>query len=338
MTGRSGARLRRRALAAAAVAATFATLLVAARAQVDRYVLRTWYGETVTKSLGDAPPGGPARPRVTCAALAVLVLDDHVVARRVADALAEDLAERAGVPVPVHDVSSAPFTGGAAPVDVLALVDRVHLEAVDALVVQRCQVRLNVSLGRPPRAAAEGRVLTRDADGGLGPDAPFALEYSVDGHWQLFGLAGPEAPSEAAAASIRRGLAPLLDAVEWCVAPDAGAATSVAAPASPPHAPAGEAQHVYDVLRRDGARESLLQVTTVGDWRAALTDAVTRARSDGFVPVALLERVPPALDAAVLQRGSERLEYAIAYMQDSVRDAREQRQMLTVLHRVAPAR
>jgi hypothetical protein len=168
-------------VAALLVGAACVSICAARRGLLSWHHLRTWYSEEVMTHLGlphtEVPSGEPVpRPRVECSGLAVLVLDDHPLARRVAAALAAQLASAAGGDVPVHDASAAAFAPGeAARADVLALVDLVHLDVEDWLVYQRCQVRLNVALGRPPRAVNEGREPARGSGEVLDHDASFAL-------------------------------------------------------------------------------------------------------------------------------------------------------------------
>lgn len=346
----SAHRRRVRALGVGALIVVGACVLIGAarRGRLSWRHVRTWYSEEVSAHLGlpptevpaEAPAGVPAeapvrRPRVECSGLAVLVLDDHPVARRVAAALAADLASAAGGIVPVHDASAAAFApGAAARVDVLALVDLVHFDAEDWFVYQRCQVRLNVAIGRPPRAVNDGREPVRRSGEVLDQGASFALEYSVDGHWELAGLAERGEHFTAAASSIAAGLRPVVAAVQWVRGDVPVLAEAAALPELPELVPAGTLQRIYEIVRPSGAREALLQVTTERDWIVEFERLEALARGLGWQRVngALLQGGRPR--ATVLERAGERLEVTLAYMQGTLRAASEQRQVLTLLHRI----
>jgi hypothetical protein len=277
---------------------------------------------------------------VRCAEIAVLVLDDHPLARLVAAALAADLQAALGRRVHVHDAGAAPYTPKGAHTDVLALVDLVHLDAEDWLVDQRCQVRLNVALGRPPRAVNGERSFVRQSDGDIPVDAPFLLEYSVDGHWDLMGLMARDAHFAASARSIGVGLAKLVGSVDWVAvtprAEELHAASDSEPPEFPRLVPAGEAQRIYDLVHGDGTREVLLQVTTAGDWSAEVERVERTALELGFQRTGGARSDDGRSRALVLTRPGERLEVALAYMQNTLREASAQRQVLTLLHRRAP--
>lgn len=304
--------------------------------------VRPWYSEEVTYHLGPAldtalDTAQGHRPRVLCSGLAVLVLDDHPVARLVAAGLAEDLAAAVGASVPVHDASTTPFApGDVERPDVLALVDLVHLDAEDWFLYQRCQVRLNVALGRPPRAVHDGRGTERRSGEVLDHDASFALEYSVDGHWEVMGLAARDVHFASSARSIVAGLSPLVEAVEWA---RVGPLTHVdAMPPSElaPLVPRGVQQRIYELVRANGAREILFQVTTERDWLAELQQLESTALGLGWQRRCGAQLPDGRPRATVLERPGERFEASLAYMQGTARTASEQRQVLSLLHRTVP--
>ncbi|MEZ6013699.1 MAG: hypothetical protein R3F49_01180 [Planctomycetota bacterium] len=362
----------RRALWGAASVAVF-TLGAARAGWVSLATSRSWYSTDVSTLLGASNAAGsassPGRPVIECTSLVVVVLDEHPVAQRVAASLAASLARSAATAVQVVDAAQSPWLGvlgagslPAGPVDVIALVDLVYVDADDWLVDQRCQVRLNVALGRPPRAMHDARDLTRvprEHDGEalgaelrdvLGLDVEFALEYSVDGHWECAGLAASGACFAAAAQEISSGVDELVEVGEWrIVAPPSLAAVPLASPpASPPArepdaTPApwlmawpGERQEIYDVRRQDGAREVLSQLLTERDWRRDVAALEERAIHEGWTWLSSTSGVGGRHTSFAVARGDERIEVALAYMQGTVRDAVEQRQVLTLLYRSRP--
>jgi hypothetical protein len=330
----------RRVLAVGALCAALAGALVGAArvGLIGWHGVRPWYSEEIRTHLGPAlDEAHVRRPRVSCSEITVLVLDDHPVARLVAAGLATDLAAAIGAAVMVRNVSTAAFApGDVERSDVLALVDLVHFDAEDWLVYQRCQVRLNVALGRPPRAVHDGRGTVRRVGEVLDLDTSFALEYSVDGHWEVMGLAEQSAHFAASASSIVAGVAQLVDAVEWVRADSGEHADAAPAREFPPLVPAGDRQWIYDVVRPSGAREVLLQVTTERDWTAELERLEATALALGWRPEVRTLAPDGRPRALVLVCADERLELALAYMQGTLRSAGEQRQVLTLLHRSAP--
>ena len=268
--------------------------------------------------------GGEAGLTVAVRRVDVLVLDDHPLATEVAERLAEDLRRRcgaAGVDVRVHTAASAPFVSrvpGA--VDVLALVDRVHTVQEDFGVFHAFQVRLNVSIGRPPRALEAARA------GGS-----WHAEYSIDAHFdQLFG--GPRAAEQRAADTIEVALGAVLDQIVWRGVDAGERAVGEGDPAVeaglPPWLPPGALQCLYDVVHADGTRERVLQLDTAEDWRQALSEAAAAARGAGWSVSHCLDEA--CAEGLALQRDGARVELCLAYMQHIPRVSKAQRQVLTV--------
>ncbi len=268
--------------------------------------------------------GGAAGLTVEVQRVDVLVLDDHVLATEVATRLAEDLRRRCGaaaVDIRVHQVASAPFISrvpGA--VDVLALVDRVHTVQEDFGLFHAFQVRLNVSIGRPPRALEGAR-----------GEGSWHAEYSIDAHFdQLFG--GPRDAEHRAANTIEVALGRVLDQVVWRGVDAGGRGVGEELPEVgwelPPWLPAGTLQRLYDIVRADGTRERVVQIDTAGDWRRALSASAERARREGW---SVLHRVDEACgEGWAVQRDGVWVELCLAYMQHIPRVSKEQRQVLTV--------
>lgn len=295
-----------------------------------------WFDAETSSQLGPRLEGQGTT--VLVSALAVLVLDDHPVAAAVGEALAGQLrGALPGLDVRVHHVARAPWRPEVTErVDVLALVDRVHVDADDWGLYQRAQVRLNVAIGRPARALNDSRRVAPGPGQVLDLAQQFYFEYSIDGHFEQAGLMAHGAHFDAAAAEIAEGLARMLARAEWRMEPAPEALPPARVVPQAEFVPTGEVQPIYDVVRFDGARETLLQVTTVEDWRAALADSRRRAFEAGWVDASWRSSAEGDVLAFAVERADVRIEFALAYMQGTVRDASEQLQMLTVLQRVSP--